>query len=124
MSAELVPAGAGSTRHGVVLLLASGVSIGAWLLHLTSLASLVDLSQHHPGVVWVMHGITAATALTCAGVIALGVVGTRRTHAPEAEGSPVGRTAFLAWMAIIVGSVNLLLILYEGSYVLLIDRHA
>ncbi len=127
MSAEVVPAGAGdagSTRHAVVLLLASGVSIGAWLVHLTSLASLVDLSRQHPGVVLVMHGITIITGLACALVVALGVAGARRAQAPEAEGSAAGRTAFLAWMAIIVGSINLLLILYEGSYVILVERHA
>jgi hypothetical protein len=127
MTVEAAPVdagGIGSTRHGVVLLLASGVSIAAWLTHLVSLASLVDLSERHAGVVWVMHGLTAVTAVTCVGVIALGVTAARRAHASEAEGSPVGRTAFLAWMAIITGSVNLLLILYEGSYVVLLDRHA
>ncbi len=42
----------------------------------------------------------------------------------EEEGSPAGRTAFLAWLAVILGATNLLLIVFEGSYVFLIDRHA
>jgi hypothetical protein len=127
MTADAASVGSGDpgpTRDGVVLLLASGISIAAWMTHLVSLASLVDLSERHAGVVWVMHGLTAVTALTCIGVIALGAGHARRAHASETEGSPVGRTAFLAWMAIIAGSVNLLLILYEGSYVVLLDRHA
>ena len=88
MTADAASVGSGDpgrTRDGVVLLLASGISIAAWMTHLVSLASLVDLSERHAGVVWVMHGLTAVTALTCIGVIALGAGHARRAHASETD---------------------------------------
>jgi hypothetical protein len=117
-------AGVAATRHGVVLVLASALSIVAWIAHLSSLASLVELSRTRDEVVWVMHALTLALSLVCVAVIVLGIWYVRRTTGQEGDGTPMGRTTFLAWMAIITGSFNLLLILLEGSYVVFIHRHA
>jgi hypothetical protein len=114
----------GRPAHGVVLALAAAVSVGAWAVHVFALTSLVRLNQLHHGVVWIMNGITVLTAIPCLVAIGLGVAVLRRTSTPESEGSPIGRTVFLAWMAVATGGFSLLLILLEAIYVIAIDRYA
>jgi hypothetical protein len=121
---EWVP-GATSTRTAVTLVLATSLTVGAWLIHLSALASLVEESRHSTTALVAMNLITLVTALICAAVIGLGAWHLHLLGSTsEAEGSPAGRTAFLAWLAVVLGATNLLLILFEGSYVFLIDRHA
>ena len=109
---------------GTVLLVACLVATAAWVVHLTALASLVELSRSSTAALWAMHGFTVAMAAVCVGVIVLGRRTGRRCTVPEDHGTPAGRTAFLGWLAVVVGATNLLLIVFEGSYVVLIDRYA
>jgi hypothetical protein len=114
----------GSTRTGTAMLLGVVAATGAWMIHLSAVASLVDLSRTSGWAVFAMDAVTVVTALVCVVVIVAGAVVLRRARRPEDDGSPVGRSAFLALLAIILGATNLLLIVFEGSYVHLIDRHA
>jgi hypothetical protein len=111
-------------RVGALLALASGLAVGAWAVHLFALTALARLDQLHPRLDWVLVAITVVTALPCMLVIAFGLAVLRAVHAPEAEGSPMGRTVFLAWMAVVIGAFNLLLIVLEAVFVTAIDRRA
>jgi hypothetical protein len=122
-SPDTVPAAA-SARTATILLLGIIASVGAWMVHISALASLVELSRRSGGAVALMDALTVVTAAICVAVIILGIRALRRCDRPEGDASPIGRTAFLALLAIILGATNLLLILFEGSYVHLIDRHA
>jgi hypothetical protein len=114
----------GSTRTGTAMLLGVVAAVGAWMIHLSAVASLVELSRTSGWAVAAMDALTVATAAVCVAVIVAGAVVLRRCRRPEDDGSPVGRSAFLALLAVILGAANLLLIVFEGSYVHLIDRHA
>jgi hypothetical protein len=124
MSTSRDSAAAASPRTATIMLLATIASVAAWVIHITALASLVELSRRSGGAVVAMDVLTVATAAVCVAVVACGVRVRRTCDRPEGDISPVGRTAFLALLAIILGATNLLLIVFEGSYVHLIDRHA
>jgi hypothetical protein len=110
--------------HGVVLILLSGLSVAAWAVHVFALTALAGLNQRHHDVIWIMQAVTVVTAIPCLLTMALGWSAVRRTTTPEDEGSPTGRTVFLAWMALAIGTLSLVLILLEAAYVSLIDRYA
>ncbi len=64
----------GPTRRQIVLgWTATTLPIGAWIVHLTGEAALVRLACEHRDVEWVMHGLTAGTALICLVCVAIGV---------------------------------------------------
>ena len=109
--------------HGVILILASAASVGAWAVHVFAVASLARLDQTHAHIEWVMNALTVLLVIPCLVAIQLGVVAVGRTRAAEGEGSPLGRTAFLGWMAIAVGGFNLVLIVLEEVFVLAIGPH-
>jgi hypothetical protein len=116
---------AATTRTAVTLVLATSLTVAAWLIHLSALASLAGEARHSTPALVAMNLITVVTGLVCAAVIGLGAWHVHLLGSTgEGEGSPAGRTVFLAWLAVILGATNLLLILFEGSYVFLIDRHA
>jgi hypothetical protein len=109
--------------HGVVLILAAAASVGAWAAHVFAVAGLARLDQTHAHVEWVMNALTVLLVIPCLVAIQLGVVAVRRARAAEGEGSPLGRTTFLGWMAIAVGGFNLLLIVLEEIFVIAIGPH-
>ena len=90
--------------------------IVAWIAHLTSLASLVQLSCTHPRVRAILHVLTVLLSLV---TIASMVVALRYVRWPNGEEASSARASirFLARVALLVGAINLLLILAEGSYV-------
>jgi hypothetical protein len=113
-----------SPARAVVLVLLAALCVGAWAVHLLALTSLARLNEDHHSVVWVMQAVTVLCAVPCLITVAVGWSAVRRTGVPEDEGSPIGRTVFLAWMAIAVGLFNLLLVVLEAVYVVLINRNA
>jgi hypothetical protein len=102
-------------------------SIAAWAVHLVGEASLVRSAQVHPWVVWVMHGLTVATAAVCVACIAIAWRSTRlgaRVLGGERSGAMEGRASFLGWLGVYIASFNLALILAEELIILELNRHA
>jgi hypothetical protein len=97
------------------------VGIGAWTVHIVALASLVELTCERPATEWVIHLLTAVTA----GVTLLGMWWClellRASRDPEGAGTRGGRRAFLGLFGLMMGAFSVLLILWEGSYVLFLD---
>jgi hypothetical protein len=111
---DQVTTAAGPTRRQIALAWAATVvPIGAWVVHLTGEASLVRLACEHRGYEWVMHALTAGTALVCLACLAYGVSIARRLVGESGNGA----VRFLGVLAASVAFVNLLLIVWEGSYV-------
>ena len=93
------------------------VGIGAWMFHLLFLSAFARLACTHPGVVWVLHGATLATAApTVAGVWA-SLLLVRHCRDPEDAGTVAGRTRFLGVVGLLVNVISLALIVLEGVYV-------
>ncbi|HMF81656.1 MAG TPA: hypothetical protein VKI01_00095 [Acidimicrobiia bacterium] len=90
--------------------------IGAWLVHLTYAASVVELACEHPGWIWTIHGVTAVTALVTVVAIAMSAALVRESSDPESAGTRSGQIRFLGLMGLLVGGINLALILLEGSF--------
>jgi hypothetical protein len=107
--------------RGVVLVFALWLPIFFWLAHLASMAALVGYVANNREkwwIFWIDTGLCAAGTIACM-VVAV-VVGVS-VGAHEDDGSPEGRTRFLAWQALLAGFANLALILAEGSYVAFIS---
>jgi hypothetical protein len=93
------------------------VGIWAWMLHLLFLSSFARLACLHPGVVWVLHAATLATAApTVAGVWA-SLLLIRHCGDPEDAGTVAGRTRFLGIVGLLVNAISLALIVLEGVYI-------
>ncbi len=103
---------------------AVGGGIGAWLVHLIAVASLARISCTGSGTgTWVVHGLTVALALVTVGAMVL-AEGLRRA-APDGDDPPAATAVvtaegfatleFLGRFGLLVGAVNLLLIVFEGS---------
>jgi chromate transport protein ChrA len=97
------------------------MSIGAWTVHIVGLAALVQYVCDHPGVEWVMHGMTVGLALVTLLLTLLCVPGARLPDGDEEAGTATASVRFLSRVAIAIGSVNLLLIVVEGVYVVFLD---
>jgi hypothetical protein len=113
-------AGPDTGQGGVKAWAGALVGIVAWTVHIVSLASLVDLICRQPSLEWVLHLITGATA----GVTLLGLwwcLALVRGGASDAAGDRPGRLRFLGLFGLILSGFSLLLILWEGSYVLFLD---
>ena len=96
-------------------------STGAWMAHLFFASSFVQYTCDTPGTRWGQHVAT----LVCAAIAAsAGWVGYRfyREGQPDTEdaGTRRGANHFIGLLGMIFAAVNLLLILAEGSYVVLI----
>ena len=95
--------------------------IAAWLAHLVFASSFVRYTCTTHGVSWVQHLVTAVcVAITLHAMsVAWGLLVEGRA-APEDAGTPAGSNHFLGLLGLLFGAANLLLILGEGSYVILI----
>ncbi len=110
--------------------------IAWWMVHLVAEASLARVSCLHPDLRWVMHAITIVTALgtLLAIVWSAQMLATRAdadagTERPRGAGAdegndPFSRQRFLGLFGVGVGAISLLLILWEGSYVLALSSCA
>ena len=102
------------TRRQILLgWTATVVPIGAWIVHLTGEAALVRVVCQHRDIEWVMHVLTAATALVCVVCLGIGVSYARRPAGADGNGA----FRFLGLLAASVAIVNLLVIVWEGAYV-------
>lgn len=120
MSSSVSEAGPDTGQAGVRAWTGALVGIVAWTVHIVALTSLVDLTCRRPSLEWVLHVITAATA----GVTLLGLwwcMALVRGGGSDASGSRRGRLRFVGLFGLIMGGFSLLLILWEGSYVLFLD---
>jgi hypothetical protein len=113
MNVHAPSTGAPTRRQLLLGWAATVVPIGAWMVHLTGEAALVRVTCEHRDIEWVMHALTAATALVCLACLAIGVSYARRPA--EAPGN--GAFRFLGVLAASVAFVNLLVIVWEGAYV-------
>jgi hypothetical protein len=109
--------------QGALPWIALVAGIAMWAVHLTGEASLVRLAQLHPGVVWAMHGLTAFTALVTFIALLISIHYARWDDAHEGDGTPAGRTRFVGLLGVLFNVVNLMLILLEGLYVVVVERH-
>ncbi|MDQ1520058.1 MAG: hypothetical protein QOI55_1131, partial [Actinomycetota bacterium] len=89
------------------------VPIGAWTVHMIALASLVRLACEHPGVKWVMHGLTVGLSLVCIGCL---LIARRYARLPNGEDAVTTKAnlRFLSHVGLAVAASNLLLIALEG----------
>jgi hypothetical protein len=104
-------------RRGEIAVLCIWVPVFLWIGHLGSMAALVAYVRDHPSrwwVFWVDTGVCAAGIIACLVIATL--IGIR-ADTPSDDGSPRGRTRFLAWQAVLAGLANLALTLLEGSFV-------
>lgn len=101
---------------------AAMAGIPAWLVHLVAEASLAREACVRPATIWAMHAITAA----CAAVVLIALAGAwsfARLPAADDDGTDrPARLRFLGRLGLLVGALNLLLIIGEGSYVALVHR--
>jgi hypothetical protein len=124
MTTTMTSPSANRGAQGVLPWFAVSAGIGMWAVHLVGEASLVRLSQLHPGTVWAMHALTAGTALVTLVALALSIHYARWDDAREGDGTPAGRTRFLGLLGVIFNVTNLVLILFEGLYIVVVARHA
>ncbi|MDP9019644.1 MAG: hypothetical protein M3N25_02385 [Actinomycetota bacterium] len=121
MSSPVADAGPDTGQVGVKAWTGALVGIVAWMVHITAVASLVELTCERPAVEWALHLATAATA----GVTLLGMWWcldlVRGSRDPDAAGTRGGRRMFLGLFGLMMGGFSVLLILWEGSYVLFLD---
>jgi uncharacterized membrane protein len=99
-------------RSRFVLWAALGVPIAAWTAHLSGTAALAHESCTRSNVTWIMHGITLGTALVCVICGLIGYVAYRRSP----SGTEGAARRFLGGLIVAVAVVNLVLIVWEGSY--------
>jgi hypothetical protein len=85
--------------------------IGVWLVHLTGAAALAPLACDDRWALWGIHGLTALTAVIVMGQLVL-------SYRMRLAGDQ--NMQFLSDVGVIVNVTNLLLILFEGSYVLFV----
>jgi hypothetical protein len=104
--------------RGALVWFALTAGIAAWVLHLVVFASLVEFVNDN-GFFWIFYvGNVAAIALTLvAGWLSWLLY---RAGDDEELGTPAGRTRFLGAVGLLVNGINLLLIVFEGSYIFFI----
>ncbi len=111
----------GSSIRGLRRWYAVLAGIGWWMVHLVVDASLVPASCAHPDVRWVMQAVTVVTALGTGLAIwwsAKMLAGGTGSGEPDDAGN---RQRFLGLFGLSVGIISLLLILWEGSYVVVLS---
>jgi hypothetical protein len=124
MTTTMTSPSANQGAQGVLPWLALSAGVAMWAVHIVGEASLVRLAQLHPNVVWAMHALTAVTALVTLVALLISLHYARWDDAHEGDGTPAGRTRFLGLLGVIFNVVNLMLILLEGLYVVVVERHA
>ncbi len=91
--------------------------IGAWIIHLLLLTTVVQLSCEHPRYLWVMHGATVAALAVTAVAAALALRLARESGDP-ASSTDAGRNRFLGQLGLLIAAVNALLIIVEECLVI------
>jgi membrane-associated protease RseP (regulator of RpoE activity) len=92
--------------------------IALWTLHLTVSAAMVHFTCSQPGWRWVLYAVTAVAGLPVVVTIGLSVLVVRQTAGAGADGvTEDEQIAFLGWIGVFVGVINLVLIVAEGILV-------
>lgn len=103
---------------GLRLWYAVSAGVFWWALHIVTFASLARWRCLHPGHDWVLHAVTVVTALgTLLAMWWSWQILQAGRDADEESGDPRGLRHFLGMLGLLVGLINLLLIVWEGSYV-------
>jgi hypothetical protein len=108
------------TDNGPMLWLITFGTIGLWIVHVGAEISLAGYSRTHHWVAWVMNGLTFALAALAAFTTFAAWRIVRRHPQDEGHVSPDGRTAFLGWMGVFIGTADVVLIVLEGIYLVAI----
>jgi hypothetical protein len=108
--------------HGLRLWYSQVSGIVWWTIHVNALAALTRLACDDRSVIWVMHAVTVVTAAGTGLALWWSWMLVRSAgEAAEVDGSPAGRRRFLGLFGLLVSAISLLLILWEGAYVLALD---
>jgi len=103
------------TRDHRLLWAVATVPPAVWAIHLVFAAAMVRISCSHPDLRWTLYVGTVIPAAVVAGLTALAVLRRRRAPGADIDGSSEDdQVAFLGYLAVLVGIVNLLLIVAEG----------
>jgi hypothetical protein len=95
-----------------------GLPIALWALHLTASAAIVRFTCSHPGWHWTLYAVTAVAGVPVLVTIGLSVLIVRQTAGADPDGvTEEDQIAFLGWVGVFVGVINLLLIVAEGILV-------
>lgn len=108
-------------RSGVATLFAVTGGIGAWILHVTYAASVVELLCDYPRWTWTLHAATVLTAAITVVAMVMSAALARASRDPENADTPAGQLRFLGVLGLMIGAINLALILLEGSYAFFLD---
>lgn len=111
--------------HGYRLWYAVLAGIGLWMVHLTSLAALVNLTCDRPGVAVAMDAITVILALGT-GLALWWSIALVRATAGTVDDDPglLGRLRFMGAFGALTEAISLILIVWEGIYVHLLSACA
>jgi len=118
---------AGPARRSVLVWFAVFGGVAAWTAHLLFFVSMVQYTCNVGGDVWVLHLVTALTAAATIAAIALSanllrIARDNGRGADDDRDTPDARLRFLGGLGVLVGAINLLLILAEGSLVPFLRR--
>lgn len=97
--------------------------VGAWTVHLMYLVCAEHWAHVHHQWAWTLNVCTAVTVL--ATIVALGLAGRlvkAAGGADEAGDDDSGQLLFLGRLGLLVGTINLALILLEGTYVVVLPH--
>ncbi|HEY4332982.1 MAG TPA: hypothetical protein VGM78_10455 [Ilumatobacteraceae bacterium] len=98
-----------------------------WMAHVMAEISLVRISQRHGWIESLMDVITVVLALAAAGFTVACRRLLRRSSArpggAESSVAVAGRTTFIAWLGLYVGTTSVVLIVVEGVYLVAIGNH-
>lgn len=109
--------------RGPIVWFALTAGILAWMVHLTAFAALVELVNDH-GWFWLFYvGNGAAFAMAALAMWLSWLIARAGAGTPEDAGTVAGRIRFLGLLGLLVNGINLLLIVWEGSYVFFISIH-
>ena len=109
------------TESGFRLWFATLVGIGAWIVHITMVSSMIEFSCTKTSAEWVLHAGTVVTAGITAVGVAMCLIAIRASGDPDDAGTLSGNIRFLGVFGLLTGIISLALILLEGSYIFFID---
>jgi hypothetical protein len=93
-------------------------TVGLWMVHLVGSAALTRATCNAPNREWMLHALTAVTAVPTAIGIVLAWRLLAANRDDDSADSDAGRRRFLGVLGVIVAAANLLLILAEEGMVL------
>ena len=106
--------------HGALVWFAVTAGILAWIAHLVFFASIVEF-VHDNGYFWLFHvGNVLCIALAVLALYLSWLLYRAGNGDDEEDPTPQGRMRFLGLVGLAVNGINLLLIVFEGSYIFFI----